>query len=459
MKRLLAILLVVLSVGGLCRAEERPYDVLQRNYGPYCVPGDDLSFPMKVRGLLGGRYAFWRGSRDLYFTWCRDNAKDWLADSGAYLTNHGDLHLGNIGTYARAGGQVGSTSFGPVDFDETAQLPFQIELLQGLITLRLAARENNVELGGRREELARTLFESYRSAVASAKTTRELISDQHRVGKFIEEAQKHSYDVTLGKFTANGQFRPYVQTKKMPLKEILRPAKERTDDVARGIAQALDNSPGAKAAFRYSDVETIRRSIKDVALRTRLESVGSQGLKKYLVLLDRPLKGIDMDVVMYIKQEIPAAAERTGAIKFDPRTPGRRCSEDMNLLTNPTAYLNSWCEIGKESYWVSFKEPWSEEIELLMVRDYHDLLEIAKVWGSVAGAMHRERGHAGAILERLNKPEFFGQLAQRGTLYMAQMDRDYKDFHDDPRAQADAARAEARINAAEADQQARASLP
>ena len=42
-----------------------------------------------------------------------------------YLLTHGDLHLGNIGSYPQAGA-LGATAFGPVDFDETARLPFQV---------------------------------------------------------------------------------------------------------------------------------------------------------------------------------------------------------------------------------------------------------------------------------------------------------------------------------------------
>jgi uncharacterized protein (DUF2252 family) len=221
--------------------------------------------------------------------------------------------------------------------------------------------------------------------------------------------------------------------------------------MARGIAQALKNSPAATAAFRYSDVETIRRSIKDVALRTRLESVGSQGLKKYLVLLDKPLKNLDMDVVMYIKQEIPSAAERSGAIPMDPRPAGQRCSEDMNVLTNPTAYLNSWCNIGKESYWVTLKEPWSDELEGDKVRDFTRLAGFARTWGAVAGAMHRQQGHGPALLQRLKNPQLIDQLRHRSNLYLEQLDLQYRDFSTDPRTRAEIAKAQVKLDQAEAD--------
>ncbi|HEY7115057.1 MAG TPA: DUF2252 family protein [Tepidisphaeraceae bacterium] len=439
-------------------ADDRPYDVLRHNYAPYCTPGDDLAFPMKIWGLAKDQHTFWRGSRDLLFTWVKNHARDWLDDKDAYLVTHGDLHLGNIGTYVREG-QLGATSFGPVDFDDTAHLPFQVELLQGLITIRLSARQNDIDLSGpRREEIAHALYDSYRKAIASDKSTHDLVSDERQITKFIDQAQKHTYDKTLGKFTDDtGHFLRYVQTrhaqeKGLVPKEILRPAMDRADDMAKSLAQAIERSPAARAAFRYSDVATMRHSIKDVVLRTRLESVGSQGLKKYLVLLDKPLKGLDMDVVMYVKQEIPSAAERAGAIPMDPRSPGQRCAEDMDVLTNPSAYLNCWCDIGKESYWVSFKEPWSDEIELENVRNYPKLLEMTRVWGSVAGAMHRQQGSAiaAAILQRLNRPELFDQLRHRSTLYMATLDREYADFMSDPRARAEAAKAQAKLDAAKA---------
>jgi uncharacterized protein (DUF2252 family) len=431
--------------------DEKAFDVLQKNYAKYCEPGDDLAFPMKVWGLATGpKYKFWRGSRDLYFAWLKEHAKDWLGDRGSYVLNHGDLHLGNIGSYVREG-PLGATSFGPVDFDETARLPFQAELLQGLISMRLAATDNEIDLGGggKRDELTRTLFDAYREGVASEKSTRELVSTEQQISKFIEQSQKHAYDTTLGKFAVDGAFRRIVHNAKGDVvKEILRPAKDRTDDLARGIAQALQNSKVARDAFRYSDVDTIRKSIRDVALRTRLESVGSQGLKKYLVLMERPLKGLDMDVVLYIKQEIPSAAERAGAIPMDPRSPGRRCSEDMEALTNPTAYLNTWCDIGKESYWVSFKEPWSEEIDVARIGGWKDLQASARVWGKVAGAMHRLNGDPKEILKRLDGQAFYDQLRTRTYQYLTELERQHKEFADDARVRADVTRAQKAIDAA-----------
>ena len=437
------------------RADERAFDILQSGYGQFTNAEDPHSFPMKVWAVSQDQFAFWRGGRDVFFRWVKDNCDDWLGDKGAYVLNHGDLHLGNIGSYAREG-RLGATSFGMTDFDDTARLPFQIELLQGLISLRLAARENDIPLNGaRRDELARAMFDAYRAALLSEKSTSELVAGEQRIGQFIDQAQKDSYEAILQKFTdGQGKFKSIVTSPKEKAKEILRPAKDRADDLAKGIAQGLANSPESAALFNYGDEKTIRKSIKDVALRTRLESVGSQGLKKYLVLLSRPLKRLDMDVILYVKQEIPAAAERAGAIPRDPRSPGRRSSEDMATLISPEAYLNTWCDIGGESYWVTFKEPWSEEIDVAKIKNYDDLRKFGEVWGKVVGVAHRDLGRARAIQQRLGEG-LLAVLRHRSTSYMAELDRQYFDFTTDPRTKAQVSKAQPIVDAAKQESQAR----
>jgi uncharacterized protein (DUF2252 family) len=452
-------ILLALALASLrtpARADERAFDILQSGYGQFTTPDDPHSFPMKVWAVSQDQFAFWRGGRDVFFRWVKDNCENWLADKEAYVLNHGDLHLGNIGSYAREG-RLGATSFGMTDFDDTARLPFQIELLQGLISLRLAARENDIQLNGaRRDELARTMFDAYRAALMSEKSTSELVAGEQRIGRFTDQTQKDAYDAILEKFTdGRGKFKSIVTSPKDKAKEILRPAMDRADALAKGIAQGLANSPEAAALFNFTDENSIRKSIKDVAARTRLESVGSQGLKKYLVLLERPLKGLSMDVILYVKQEIPAAAERAGAIPRDPRSPGRRSSEDMEVLINPEAYLNTWCDIGGESYWVTFKEPWSEEIDIARIKNFDDLRKMAEVWGKVVGVAHRHLGRAAAIRQRLDEG-LLAVLRHRSTSYMAELDRQYFDFTTDPRTKAQVAKAQPIVDAAKQDSQARA---
>src|SRR5689334_1763157 len=73
-----------------------PYDILARTYAPYTSSDDPVGFPMKVRNLAKDNYyRFWRGSKELFYEWCKTNVADWMADQEAYLRIHGDLHPGN----------------------------------------------------------------------------------------------------------------------------------------------------------------------------------------------------------------------------------------------------------------------------------------------------------------------------------------------------------------------------
>lgn len=427
-------------------ADQKPYDLIEKAYTSYMSPDDPLAFSMKIKSLSSDPYKFWRGSKDLFYLWCKQNASDWLADEQAYLPNHGDLHLGNIGTYA-AEGKFGELAFGMVDFDDSGRLPFQFELMQGLITLHLTAEQNGIAISDAQQtELAELLFQTYRNAVNSRRNATNLLADDAVVKALLEKGRKKPCDAELQEYLGgDGAFRALVHGGKAKLKEILRPADQRADEFAEAIARAMNNSPEMKTLFKNSDPAAIRRGIKGIVQRTRLGSSGSQGLKKYFILLDEPLRDADTDIILYLKQEIPSAAERSGIIRRDIRTPGQRCAQDMAAMTDPRPYLNSWCDIGEESYWVHFKEPWSDELEPEDIKSYDDLLRAAKIWATVAGATHREEGRFEVILPRLTG-ELLAAIRRRADDYAAQLQADFAQFKSDQRVIAHVAKADATID-------------
>lgn len=429
--------LLVLLLAVCTRAQQtstKAFDTIEQAYAPYMDPADPLAFPMKVQALASDPYKFWRGSKDLFFRWAIAHCNDWLGDTSAYQPTHGDLHVGNIGSYASEEGW-GKLAFGMVDFDDSARLPFQFELLQGLITLELMAENAGIELSAEhRAQMDKQLIEVYRTVVNSRRNATELLKDDPIVSKFLKS--KADYSKTLDGYVKDGKFTPIILTGKGRLKEVLRPAMDRVDELAAGIAQAIENSPEMKRLFRHHSKSEIRAAIKDAVLRTRIGSSGSQGLRKYFVLLANPLKDQDTDIILYLKEQIPAAAERSGAIPRDSRSPGRRVKEDMDHLTDPRAYLNSWCDIGTgpsaQSYWVTFKEPWSDELDPDKVKNFDDLLAHARIWATVAAATHREEGRFNTILPRLT-PELTQQVRQRTDAYLAQLKQEFAEFVQDPR--------------------------
>jgi uncharacterized protein (DUF2252 family) len=435
MKCPLIVLLVVLFANMLraddAPASPRPFDLLYNAYGPYVDANDPLALPAKVRALSADRYAFWRGAKDLFFLWCKNNTQKWLEDKEAYIAQEGDQHLGNVGTYM-TGRNFGTMAFGMVDFDDSHRLPFQFELLQGIITLRLAAEENKVSLDDDQlDQLISSVLEHYENAANSTATATDLLADDPVLVHMKIRLGKKNYARELNEYTDNSnKIRPFAPLRKA--KDLFRPAMDKADPIATGIAQAIARSPQMVHIFNYHQAVDIRANIKDLAQRTRLGSAGSQGLKKYFVLLRRPLAGVDHDAILYVKQQVPTAAERAGIIPRDPRSPGQRCAEDLELLSHPTPFLNGWFEMGNESYWVTLREPWTDELESDEIKDLAALRHIAKLWATAAGASHRVPGEGEMIRKRVG-PELSNELRQLSNAYLLKLSADYSDFKADPR--------------------------
>ncbi len=438
-KRLLPFLVLTLLLGPGQRTfaqDAKPFDLIKATYQPFMNPNDPLGFPMKVKSLSADPYTFWRGSKDLFCLWCKTNAADWMADKDAVVLSHGDLHLGNIGTYATAG-KLGEVSFGAVDFDEACNLPFQFELLQGLVTLRLTARKSQLLVTDEQTgELAKILVDSYRQALQGEETVEQSLIDDRLFKQMTSAAKDSMYKKDeLKKFCKDEKFVAAVYNKKGDLrglpKDILRPAAGSADAMAAGIAQALANSPRLAAMFRVNSAKDIRASIKDVALRTRVGSSGSQGLKKYFVLMEHPLKGVDHDIIIYLKQEIPTAAERSGLIPVEKFSPGHRASNAAEQWSDPKLLANSWCETDGGSYWVLIEEPFSEDLTPEQFPEFDDLKHAAALWGTVAGTAHRKSPNAKNIPARLT-PALTELLRDRCRVYSLKLDTDFSDFLRDP---------------------------
>jgi uncharacterized protein (DUF2252 family) len=411
-------------------ARSNPFDILVEAYGPYMNQNDPLAFPMKVRAVAADKSGLWRGGKDLFFRWCRDHARDWMDDRDAIVTQQGDPHLGNVGTYLAAG-DFGTLAFGMVDFDESVRLSFQYELLQGIVSLRLVAEESGMGLDGPAvDRLVRQTLEDYTAAAASGKTATDLLRDDPDVAKLLGGARR-DYATELSQYTSGGKFLPVRATRK-EVKDLMRPAMDRADELAAGIAEAVGRSEASAALFRLRTAAEFRAAVRDAVLRTRVGSAGSQGLKKYFVLLERPLAGVDHDVIVYVKQQIPSAPERAGLVPPDPRDPGRRCAEDVAELTDPKPFFNGWCRIGDESYWVSLREPWTDELEGADVHSAADLAAAAHVWATAAGTSHHGAGVAEVVTAR-NTPELAGELVRLSGAYLRQLDGEFQQLAADPR--------------------------
>ena len=443
MKRLIPLVAAALLFASAALAQTaRPLDALRDAYAPYLAADEPTGWPTKVRSLTEGDYKFWRGTKDLFFAWSKVECADWYARPAAYVASHGDVHLGNVGAYAAAGGWH-NVSFGLVDFDESARLPFEMDLLQCLVTLRLVAAENGIDVSdGEWRNLSSAVLADYAQAFANSESAAASLAAVKPVTKLLKKAAEGDYAAEVAELTDAGKFRPTVFNAKGKLKDLLAPLDAaESATLIDALAKALDDPDQAalRARFRPHSRGELTAALKDAARRTRVGSSGSQGLGKYFLLLERPLVDYDGDVVIYLKQEIPSAAERQGAVPRDARSAGRRCAETAALLTDPPPYLNGWCDAADgRSYWINIKEPWGDELDADDVKDADDLKQIAHVLAVAVGAAH---AHANAVAPttapaggpQRTADSLADQLAARSAAYAAKVRADFTDFTNDPR--------------------------
>ncbi len=412
------------------RAEPPVYDQLVSDVRSYVPENEELGFALKIRSIARSEYHFWRGTKFLFMKWSKANCSDWYADRSSYVPSHGDVHPGNIGTYPSNSG-FGETGFGLVDFDDSAKLPWQIDLLQAAISLQLVAYENNIELSDRdQEKIIKKLCESYRVAQQSKKNAKELLHASPLVMQVLEESEEDTYKKELKKLTKEDKFLEVIQKSDL-VTDILQPVAEtRYDAFAMGVVQAIQNDNRLKKLVGDLSQQQVRLKIKSIARRHRIDSSGSQGLEKYFILLDKPFDGVKHDIIIYLKQAIPSAAERANAIEAEKIAPAKRLVREMESMVSPKPLFNSYCEIEGKSFWTYLKDPWSQEISSSAILSYPELFESSTILGSVLGASHQRDQ---VDLGNLDKPEFQRVLLGRAKLFVEQQRLAFREYRNDPR--------------------------
>ena len=455
------LLLALISTPALAAPATRPYDRLRAALDPYYAPADPLGWPMKARALTADRYTFWRGTKDLYYAWLKQNAADWFTDSSTFVPCHGDLHLGNLGTYVAAwdGTAAGrpTLGFGLVDFDDAAPMPVEADLLDGVVTMELIGESIHAPADpAARRELADALLGGAESALTSGKPAADLAASSDALktvgaAALLDDADK-PYAKELKKITDAGRFVQAIVKKNGEAKEFLDPVDDATRTaLVKAVARAAEHSPSLAGLLNIRGESAVVAATRDVARRTRLGSSGSQGLEKYVVLIERP--GGRGEVVIYLKREVPCAAERQGLIAADPAvSPGHRASMMQAALTAPPAAFNSWADVqtpaGPRSFWVSVREPWTGDLEAGAITTPAGLKSAASAWGESLGAAHATTSRGDAVLATVRRLRADPSLLlARAAACAAAIDANFDDFKTDPRVAADAATADAAVRA------------
>ncbi len=363
---------------------DSPYSLLLKSYGPHVDLADPRGWPLKIHSITSDPYKFWRGTKDIFFLWSKTHCADWMNHPENLLPIHGDLHLGNIGTYATS--PLGQLGFGLVDFDDSANLPYQLELLQGAITYQLIAQTNNITLDPQQsQQLIQTLLDAYLSARQDPQDALRQIKDRPEVQKLLIRSDR-PYQRVIDQLTEGQKFKPLIPDSG-PITNILDPL---TPELRKAFASALQQLASQHPTLADLIGPADAFSILDAVRRTRVGSSGSQGLLKILLLV----QGADqVERIIYFKQQIPSAAERVRLVDPLPNTPASspalRSANHTQSLTDPDPLLALPCEVNGLSYVVNLYEPWSNELDHDDIKTYTQLLNSAQLWGQATGRAHR----------------------------------------------------------------------
>jgi len=365
-------------------------------FNPHLDPADPSQLPMKLRAILQNEYKFFRGTADFFYEWCRDNISDWLAADAPRVRLHGDVHIGNLGTYQSAGPLGKDVRFGLVDLDEAFDGPFQLDLLRAVVSARFLASANGVAMSAAEWDRAvADCVAAYARAFAAGPGA-EVDADRRMVVReLLDEVRgacPRQYAARFCRHDEPPRFR-HCRIKNDRPSDLLEPvAPAERERIVAALGECLLSADAivGPRRIRCPDETSLRASILDVARWTRIDSGGSQGVYKYLVLVDRPFRDAEGPMIFQLKQQPPAAAARAGLVP--PSSPIDRARQVAasyeRLLPWPKAFVCA-AEVDGRGYVVSLKDPWGEEPtekDFDSAAGVHDALSLM---GQVLGAAHR----------------------------------------------------------------------
>lgn len=420
---------------------EPPESTLARikKFNPWLSAEDPLELPLKLHSLMRDEYTFFRGTVDLYYDWCRDNCRDWLK-SGDDMILHGDVHLGNIGTYR----SVSGNRFAVVDLDETFSGSFQLDVLRGLLSLRFAASDNRIELSqSDRIALIDRYLEAYAEGLSGRLPPGDFEDRHPLVKSLLKKAHKTSAAEYAGRFCRGkplSRFRPTRQ-KKGRVTDIMTPVDQTTRDT---IAAAINTLLTPDTVGFHSGTVTPRvesRDILDVVQWSRIDSGGSQGLKKYLVLVAPRDDWENAPLILQLKEEPVPAAARAGLIPAPAITErAAHVASSYNQLIDPVPWLSGQVVLNGRGFLVRTKDAFSEEPETEDFKSRDALMQGAQLLGETLGRAHRAGLRALKGQHRI--PQMAAQIktlapqfAGRSDAAMEHLHRAYVNLRQDPEAQ------------------------
>lgn len=403
---------------------------------------------LKVHSLSRGPYDFFRGTADLFYVWCRSNCADWLADDGTSVLLHGDVHPGNTGTYVAAPDGGPRLAYSLVDFDESIAGPFELDLLRAVTSLRFAAAENGLTLSDDDwSRVVAALVSSYRAAwididstetggrLAAIRAAQRRVTKNPLVKPLLAKARGEDAADYVDKYTKG---HPPIRFKKRRGKKKLKDVMLRMECDENRRALAAFESARKGSGSTPSPLASLDGKVIDIVRWVKVGSSGSQGVRKYLVLLEPPKDGDSRPSIFQLKQEPMPAAARAGIARVTMALDrGRNVAEAYSRLQARPRRLVGWTQFDGRSYLIKPKDAFCKEPDTDDLANLDALLNAARLMGGLLGVGHaksRIDGDVTKLKSAISRDGLAREIASRSAACFAAFRNEYQAFRQDTRA-------------------------
>ncbi len=393
-----------------------PYDELNRMYAAYPPVGENSRLALHTTQIKSDTYSFWRGSQPLFYQWCKTHCDDWFDDHDAYLICAASPNLEDCGRLAQF-----------LNTDESARLPLQIELLQGMILARVAAH-SSTGIEPDSTVLAQSICRSYKDALIGDSAASSVASGSVASDSAASVSAATSEFLTSDLYVdANDNFRPLLFSRQGNLVAFLRPSPLDADELQPALAQAVSRNPRLLALCG-----TPQPKIRDIRSCVRHDAMITDGQLLLIVQLE------GNHALLELKQQAAAPAELADAVQHDVRSPGQRSADDAAALSPTGASPISWCQMHNGSFTVAPLTLYPQVCELNH-KHQPDALEAATLWARAAASTHSTDSRRQLLAARIT-PKLQLQLAARCDAYLQVLQSDLQQFNSDSRVATDRAR-------------------
>lgn len=363
---------------------------------PHLTERAGLGWAIKLHSLMRGPYDFFRGTADLFAADVRELDPDWCDESLPPVQLHGDVHLGNVGAYQGEGTAGKAIHFGLVDFDEAIVGPCELDLLRGAVSLRCAVAQERLSIPECTVNAAiHAMCRSYAAALGTPPSDEELEDRFPMVKEVMRKARKATPEAYVAKYTQAGPLRfRSVRLKRGDPSDIMEPVDAQTwdqivDAVWRYLQHGADSA--TRRRLRFNTLDELGAGVLDVAAWTRVGSSGSQGLQKFLVLLDRPLVDVAGSLIIQLKEEpIPAAARARLVTSASGVARAEEVAAASWVLNPHRPWLVGFTHINDRAFLVKTKDPWGKELASGDLTSPESVEQGGELIGALLGRSHRQ---------------------------------------------------------------------